>query len=42
MSLASTGESGPRGEVMQPGVGVRYTSEHELYLRLFVTNAGGW
>jgi hypothetical protein len=28
--------------VMHPGVNVNPISEHELYLKLFVTNAGGW
>lgn len=28
--------------VMRPSVYVNPTSEHALFLRLFITNAGGW
>jgi len=27
---------------MQPNLNVEPTSEHELHLRLFITNGGGW
>jgi hypothetical protein len=30
------------GTTMRQVVNVNHTSEHALYLRLFVTNAGGW
>lgn len=31
-----------RGGFMKLGVTVNLTSEHELYLKLFITNGGGW
>jgi len=30
------------GEVVAQLVNVNPTSEHELYLKLFITNGGGW
>ncbi len=29
-------------QTMRPNVNVNATSEHALYLQLFVTNGGGW
>jgi hypothetical protein len=31
-----------RARPMQPLINVNPTSEHELFLKLFVTNGGGW
>ena len=31
-----------KGGIMQRNFNVNPTSEHDLYLRLFITNGGGW
>jgi len=31
-----------RGNALRQLVNVNPTSEHELYLKLFITNGGGW
>lgn len=32
----------PEGRFMKSRVNVNPISEHELYLKLFITNGGGW
>jgi hypothetical protein len=39
---AGIGDSPAGVRVMRQVINVNPTSEHALYLRLFVTNAGGW
>jgi F0F1-type ATP synthase beta subunit len=41
-TVAFNPNSSDPSSAMQPSVNVNPTSEHALYLRLFVTNAGGW